>query len=101
MAAELRASEGIQRSPRVTFYFAGKPVQGHEGESVAAALYAAGIRHLRGAPRDHAPRGMFCAMGICQECLVEIDGHRQEACRASVTAGLEVKQVATENSDDI
>jgi predicted molibdopterin-dependent oxidoreductase YjgC len=101
MGAELRASEGIQRSPRVTFYFAGRPVQGHEGESVAAALYAAGIRHLRDAPRDGAPRGMFCAMGICQECVVEIDGHRLEACRASVTAGLDVKQVTSGISDGL
>ena len=97
MGAELRASDGIRRSPRVTFYFAGRPVQGHEGESVAAALYAAGIRNLRGAPRDGAPRGMFCVMGVCQECLVEIDGHRLESCRVRVTAGLDVKQVASES----
>jgi predicted molibdopterin-dependent oxidoreductase YjgC len=99
MGPELRASAGIRRSPRVTFSFAGMPVEGHEGESVAAALYAAGIRHLRDAPRDGAPRGAFCAMGICQECLVVIDGHRLEACRASVTAGLDVRRVPSGDSD--
>lgn len=60
------------------------------GVSVAAALIAAGITTLRHAPRDGAPRGAFCLMGVCQECVCTIDGVRREACRAPVHAGMHV-----------
>lgn len=62
------------------------------GESVAAALLAAGRLVCRSAPVSGAPRGPFCLMGACQECLVEIDGRAcQEACRVPVVAGMVVR----------
>lgn len=54
--------------------------------SVAAALLAIGIRALRSSPRAGAARGAFCMMGICQECLVRIDGVRRQACMVEVQA---------------
>jgi predicted molibdopterin-dependent oxidoreductase YjgC len=57
----------------VTFQFEGRTIQGRHGESLAAALTAAGERMLR-LTRDGRGRGIFCGMGVCQECLVEIDG---------------------------
>jgi len=57
----------------VTFQFEGRTIQGRRGESLAAALTAAGERMLR-LTRDGRGRGIFCGMGVCQECLVEIDG---------------------------
>jgi D-hydroxyproline dehydrogenase subunit gamma len=87
---ELRATVGIERSEKVAFTFDGARLMGHLGESVAAALLANGIRFLRTARRDRAARGVFCLMGTCQECVVEIDGHPIESCRATVSAGLRV-----------
>ncbi len=87
----LRATVGILRVDPVDFFVDGRRVSGHPGESVAAALLDAGVAFLRTAPRDGAPRGMFCAMGVCQECVVEIDGRRVESCRATVREGLQVK----------
>jgi D-hydroxyproline dehydrogenase subunit gamma len=60
------------------------------GRSVAAALLAVGIRKLRESPRAGAPRGAFCMMGVCQECVVHIDGHLRQACMVPVTPGLAI-----------
>jgi len=76
----------------VDFYFDDRRVVGYPGESVANALWAAGIRTLRSRPSG-APRGMFCAIGVCQECMVLVDGCRQPACTTAVAAGLHVKSL--------
>lgn len=81
---------GLDRGPPLAFTFDGGPVRGYAGESVAAALLAAGRPVLRRSPRGDAPRGAFCWMGICQECTVVVDGHRRPACRTPVTDGLTV-----------
>lgn len=61
-----------------------------EGETVAAALTAAGITALRRA-RNGEPRGVFCGMGVCYECLVTVDGGRaQRACMTKVRDGMAV-----------
>jgi len=91
----LRIERGVTRSPLVTLSVDGCEVEAHEGESLAAALFAAGIRRLRSSPRSGAARGMFCLMGACQECLVLVDGRRALACRESVRAGMAVRTDAT------
>ncbi len=68
----------------------GAPVPATPGQSVAAALLAAGIVHLRDSPRG-APRGAFCLVGTCQECLVEIDGDLALACRTQVRPNQSVR----------
>ena len=88
---ELRISHGITRGSLVRFRVDGREVEGFQGESVAAALLAAGIRDLRNAPVDGGPRGLFCNMGLCQECVVEAAGRLVEACRLPVSAGLEIR----------
>lgn len=88
-APDLREA-GVDRGPPLAFTFDGAPISGFDGESVAAALLAAGIPMLRRSPKDDAPRGAFCWMGICQECTVVVGGHRRPACRTPVTEGLTV-----------
>ena len=78
MSNELK--ELVWNTP-VSFSFDGEPFSAPEGQSVAVALMAAGRVLLRTAPCDDAPRGMFCCMGICQECLVSVQGRYVEACR--------------------
>lgn len=58
----------------VRFTFEGREIEGYEGEPIAAALHAAGIRVLRRSPRLHRPRGFFCAIGNCSSCLMAVDG---------------------------
>jgi predicted molibdopterin-dependent oxidoreductase YjgC len=89
----LRADQAVRRGPAVRFMADGRTVDAFEGESVAAALFAAGQRELRRSPRDNAPRGMFCLMGSCQECLVWVGGRKLPACQVPVAAGLEIESL--------
>ena len=94
MLKSLRIQQAVQRGTPVEFVFDECSTQGYEGESVAAALFAAGIRTLRTSPRNGLPRGMFCLMGSCQECLVWIGARKLAACQVPVAAGLEVETLA-------
>lgn len=79
------------RGAAIEFRFDGRAVSAYEGESVACALFAAGIRTLRRSPRTELARGMFCLMGSCQECVMWVDGRRVAACQEPVRAGLDVR----------
>ena len=83
-------SAQIKRAPEVTFTFDDAVVSAHAGESLAAALIRSGHMHLRDAPEDGAPRGAFCLMGLCQECVLLLDGARVEGCRTIVQDGMAV-----------
>jgi sarcosine oxidase subunit alpha len=72
----------------VTFSFNGHTYTAHEGEPVAAALLAHGVRQLRTSPVEGEPRGLYCGIGHCYECRVWLDGVTQvRACLAPAAAG--------------
>ncbi|KAA9008811.1 2Fe-2S iron-sulfur cluster-binding protein [Histidinibacterium aquaticum] len=77
------------------FTFDGHEISCDAGASIAAALTAAGHRAFRETDRQ-ARRGIFCGMGVCQDCLVTIDGRpNQRACMTEAREGLTVQtQVA-------
>lgn len=82
----------IARGPLVTFWLNGGPVEAHEGESLAAALFALDRRHLRAARFAGGPRGVYCGMGICYDCVVTVDGRPNvRACMLNVRAGMVVQ----------
>ena len=87
-ATGLRVADPALRPGRpIAFSFNGAPVAAFEGETIAAALAAAGIVDL-GRRRDGTPRGVWCGMGVCQECLVNVDGApSRRACMTGVTDG--------------
>ncbi len=61
--------------------FAGREIPFEPGQTVAAALIAAGIRSWRRTRGEGAPRGLFCGIGACYDCLVTINGQpAQRAC---------------------
>jgi NADPH-dependent 2,4-dienoyl-CoA reductase/sulfur reductase-like enzyme len=78
-----------------TFTFDGQAVAFRPGQSLAAALAEAGQRGLRRTVSG-GERGMFCGMGVCQDCLVKVDGQpNRRACMTPAAPGLEVQtQVA-------
>ena len=88
-AASLRIA-GIARGASLRLTVDGRSITAFAGESLATALWAAGIRQLRVSPGG-APRGMFCGMGICQECVVEVAGLAVLACQTRVAEGLDVQ----------
>ncbi|SHL65207.1 2Fe-2S iron-sulfur cluster binding domain-containing protein [Roseovarius marisflavi] len=72
----------------VAVTFAGQDLRLPEGANLAAALLGAGITSFRHTPASGAPRGPFCMMGACFDCLVEVDGISRQACMMEVTPGL-------------
>jgi len=76
----------------VTIYYNGRPLEALEGEPVAAALMAAGIRSMRSTPRYHEPRGVFCAIGRCTDCMMIVDGvPNTRTCVTPVYEGISVE----------
>jgi len=74
----------------IRFYFDGQEIAALEGETVAAALSAAGVTTLRHTSSG-APRGLFCGMGACFDCVVTVDGRiGQRACMVQAADGMEV-----------
>lgn len=70
----------------------GKPVRARSGDTVAAALLAAGIDRCRTTPVTGAPRLPYCLMGVCFDCLVTIDGvGSRQACLVPVHEGMTVE----------
>jgi predicted molibdopterin-dependent oxidoreductase YjgC len=58
----------------VAFTFDGNKLKGIDGEPIAAALHANGVRVLRHSPVSGRARGFFCAIGNCSSCLMTVDG---------------------------
>jgi predicted molibdopterin-dependent oxidoreductase YjgC len=69
----------------------GQDLPAREGQTVAAALLAAGHRVFRHTGREGEPRGLFCGMGICFDCIMQIDGRPNlRACQVLVRDGMRV-----------
>ena len=94
VSMSLRIDGAVQRGCPVRFRVDGRTLIAFEGESVAAALFAIGMRELRHSPRDAAPRGLFCMMGSCQECLVWVGDRKVCACQLAVSAALDIETLA-------
>ncbi|MCD6323844.1 MAG: FAD-dependent oxidoreductase [Desulfurococcales archaeon] len=83
----------FKRGKEVTIFFEGKPLKAFEGESLAAALYAAGVDVFRWTPKLGRPRGPFCMVGKCGSCMVEVDGEVVRACITPVKEGMKVRRI--------
>lgn len=75
-----------------TITFDGRPIAMSEGDTVGAALARAGVRAWRTTRRRGRPRGLFCGIGVCYDCLLTIDGAADErACLARAVEGMDVR----------
>ncbi len=89
---DLRIGGPVERGRSLTILVDGQELPAHEGESIAAALLAAHRRKARSSPRAGEPRGYFCGMGVCHDCLMTVDGvPNVRACMTPVRAGLRVE----------
>ena len=69
----------------------GRPIEARAGDTVAAALLAAGIDTCRTTPVSGAPRAPYCMMGVCFDCLVTVDGvGNRQGCLVRVAEGMQV-----------
>lgn len=82
----------FERGRKVTIYFEGQPIDAYEGETIAMALHAAGIRVLSHSGEKHRPRGLFCAIGKCSSCLVKVNGiPNVRSCITLVEDGMRIE----------
>ena len=91
MRIEQLRGEPVARGQAFTFQWDGAPINAYSGETILGALLASGIRTLRHTSQDQ-PRGMLCGIGVCYDCLVTIDGQRnQRACMTPAQPGMVVR----------
>ncbi len=68
-------------SPPITFVFDGQQLPAAAGQSIGGALIAAGHRSWRRTRLGGEPRGIFCGIGICYDCLITVNGQpNRRAC---------------------
>jgi len=76
----------------LSFQFDGKPVGAYEDETIAASLLANGVRKLRVHEESGTPRGIYCNIGHCMECRVNVNGQANvRACLTVVEEGMVVE----------
>jgi len=81
----------VERKEPFQFTFAGRPLTAYPGETIAAALFASGIRIFGHHPKDDSPQGLFCANGQCAQCMVIADGVPVKSCMTPVKPGMRVE----------
>lgn len=70
----------------------GRQIDALEGEPIAAALMANGIRVFRRTRKRHEPRSVFCAIGRCTDCMMVVDGvPNVRTCVTPVRAGMRIE----------
>jgi len=94
-----RLPGAVERGRAVTLIVDGAPLEAFCGESVAAALLASRRRALRTTSRRGEPRGLYCGIGLCFECVMTVDGRPNvRTCRTPVRDGM---QVDTQRGDGV
>ena len=101
----LRHRKLTPSSERLNFTFDGIRVEALAGETIAAALTAAGRPALRDAGAELGSsddmRGLYCGMGACFDCVVTVDGRAgQRACLTKVAGGETVRSSAPSGTPD-
>lgn len=90
----MRISDQVERGAALTVFIDGEPVQGFAGETVAAVMTAAGRQRFR-TDAQGRPRGLYCNMGTCCECMVRLDDGRGIAVRACLLPAEDGQRIAT------
>ena len=80
------------KGSRVVFTYDGVEMEGYEGEPIAIARKAAGVEVHRFTAKRHEPRGIFCAIGRCTDCVMVVDGKPNvRTCMTPLVAGMDVR----------
>ncbi|MEC5228724.1 (2Fe-2S)-binding protein [Bacillus inaquosorum] len=84
----------LENKQPFTFYFNGETYEGYEGDSIASALLAAGVRTLRQHEASGTGRGIYCNIGHCFECRVQLEDRKVvRACLTPVKEGMVIHSV--------
>lgn len=79
---------------KVTIIVDGNKIDALEGETIASALHASGIKVLRTTAKFEEPRGIFCNKGRCTDCIMKVDGRPNiRTCITPVSEGMTVESL--------
>jgi len=81
----------VEERPGFEFYWQGRAMSAREGETIASALFANGVRIFGHHEKDGAPQGIFCANGQCAQCMVMADGLPVKSCMVLVKPSMRVE----------
>ncbi|MBG6238931.1 putative molibdopterin-dependent oxidoreductase YjgC [Mycetocola sp. CAN_C7] len=88
-----RSEDGIRpaASDALSISVDGKTVDGLAGQTIAGVLLGSGRLAWRKTSSDGSPRGVFCGIGVCFDCIVEVNGIRDvRACQRRARDGDQV-----------
>lgn len=84
--------EDFNRGKKVRIEVDGKTIEAYEGETIAAALMASGIKGFRYTKKNHDPRGIYCGIGYCTDCMMTVNGEPNiRTCMTMVEDGMKIK----------
>ena len=82
----------FQTKHKISFTYNGKTVHGYEGDTIASALHALGIKVLSHSIHKKRARGFYCAIGNCASCNMIVDGEPNvRTCITPLTEGMSVE----------
>jgi sarcosine oxidase subunit alpha len=89
---ERRIFRDVERGQPFEIEVDGEKMVAYQGETIGAALLAAGRRTLRYTNKLEQPRGLYCGIGLCQECRMTINGiPNTQACQTLATPGCRIE----------
>ncbi len=78
---------------KIEFTFEGKKMVGYEGDTIASALIAQGVKVFSYSHKSKRPRGFFCAVGKCSSCLMMVNGIRNvRTCITPLKDGMDIRR---------
>jgi predicted molibdopterin-dependent oxidoreductase YjgC len=87
--------DDLPQRKSIRIFVDGKAIEAYEGESIAAAMYAAGLRVHRTTAKGGEPRGVFCNIGRCTDCIMKVDGQPNvRTCVTMVQDGMRVESLS-------
>ena len=88
-----RDAQHRDERPQVTVRFDGSLIAAREGDTVAAALLAAGVQVFSRSQKFHRPRAPYCLSSACSHCLMQVDGHPNvRTCQTTVRDGMDIRR---------
>lgn len=82
----------LKEVKKIQFTIDGKPYTAYEGDMIAAALLANDIKTFRYTKHQHKPRGIYCGIGRCTDCIMTVDGiPNVRTCVTPVKEGMTIE----------
>ena len=82
----------FEKKAKLVFVFDGNEVYGYEGDTIASALHAMGVKKLSNSIHLNRPRGFYCAIGNCASCNMIVNGKPNiRTCVTQLKEGMDVK----------